>query len=51
MGLEGDARKIPAVFISKRYGGDQRQRLQVIVFDGSLDNRQTPDDPGKMSEF
>ena len=50
MGLEGDARKIPAVFISKRYGEAIKGKDYKLVFDGSLDNRPNPD-ADKMSDF
>ena len=35
MGLEGDARKIPAVFISKRYGEAIKDKDYKIVFDAA----------------
>ena len=50
MGLEGDAKKIPAIFISKRYGEAIKGKDYKLVFDGSLDNRPNPD-ADQMSDF
>ena len=50
MAIEGDAKKIPSVFISKRYGEALKAGSYKIVFNNTMANRPSPE-ADQLSDF
>ena len=50
MAIEGDAKKIPSVFISKRYGEALKAGSYKIVFNNTMANRPSPE-TDQLSDF
>mgnify|MGYP002743798536 FL=1 len=50
MAIEGDAKKIPSVFISKRYGEALKAGSYKVVFNNTMANRPSPE-ADQLSDF
>ena len=50
MSIDGDAKKIPSVFISKRYGEALKAGSYKVVFNNTMANRPSPE-ADQLSDF